>query len=533
MPVVKVSVKWSGKKFDNVEVDTSQPGIVFKTQLFSLTGVEPDRQKIMIKGGMLKDDTDLSKLDLKEGHSFMMMGTAGELPKAPEKPIQFVEDMTDAQIAQAMKLPAGLVNLGNTCYMNATLQCLRTIPELQTAMSRMTGSISPDFRASLPVSLKTLYRELSSSGEAIPPLVFLQMLRGAFPQFAEQTARGFSQQDAEECWGQIVSSLKESVPGLTATGEVNPGIHFVDQFMNGQFASTLKCDDAPQEEATVSTEGFTRLQVNIGSGVSTYLSSDISSGLTQKIEKNSPTLNTLAKYTKTSKISRLPAYLTINFVRFQWKPATEPGGSGTRAKILKKVKFPFELDMAQFVTPDLLAKLAPARDRLKEMDDYKSAVKKLKTKKVSDAQAALAAGTATTAMDIDTPATASSAAAASTKTTRSQKEVLTELGVDASLINDVGCNVSGWYDLVAVLTHVGRAADSGHYIAWTRRESNQDGTSSEPDDGLGWWKFDDDKVSPVSADEITKLEGGGDWHTAYICLYRAKPLGDKPPPLEP
>ena len=49
-----VSVKWSGKKFDNVELDTSQPGFVFKSQLFSLTGVEPERQKIMIKGGMLK-----------------------------------------------------------------------------------------------------------------------------------------------------------------------------------------------------------------------------------------------------------------------------------------------------------------------------------------------------------------------------------------------------------------------------------------------------------------------------------------------
>jgi ubiquitin carboxyl-terminal hydrolase 14 len=37
-------------------------------------------------------------------------------------------------------------------------------------------------------------------------------------------------------------------------------------------------------------------------------------------------------------------------------------------------------------------------------------------------------------------------------------------------------------------------------------------------------KFDDDKVSKVTEDEIKKLEGGGDWHTAYICLYKAKPL---------
>ena len=49
-----VSVKWQKELFRDVEIDTSQPPYVFKCQLFDLTGVPPERQKIMVKGGLLK-----------------------------------------------------------------------------------------------------------------------------------------------------------------------------------------------------------------------------------------------------------------------------------------------------------------------------------------------------------------------------------------------------------------------------------------------------------------------------------------------
>jgi ubiquitin carboxyl-terminal hydrolase 14 len=47
-------VKWKKEVFANIEIDMSQPPIVFKTQLYTLTGVPPERQKIMVKGGLLK-----------------------------------------------------------------------------------------------------------------------------------------------------------------------------------------------------------------------------------------------------------------------------------------------------------------------------------------------------------------------------------------------------------------------------------------------------------------------------------------------
>lgn len=52
--LVSVNVKWGKEKFDAVELNTEEPPMVFKAQLFALTGVQPDRQKVMVKGGTLK-----------------------------------------------------------------------------------------------------------------------------------------------------------------------------------------------------------------------------------------------------------------------------------------------------------------------------------------------------------------------------------------------------------------------------------------------------------------------------------------------
>ena len=37
-----------------------------------------------------------------------------------------------------------------------------------------------------------------------------------------------------------------------------------------------------------------------------------------------------------------------------------------------------------------------------------------------------------------------------------------------------------------------------------------------------WIQFDDDQLIPKKEDEILALSGGGDWHMAYLLLYRAQ-----------
>ena len=50
-------MKWGKEKFTAVECNMDETPELFKAQLFALSGVQPDRQKVMLKGQTLKDDS--------------------------------------------------------------------------------------------------------------------------------------------------------------------------------------------------------------------------------------------------------------------------------------------------------------------------------------------------------------------------------------------------------------------------------------------------------------------------------------------
>lgn len=54
--------------FNDVEANTDEEPTLFKAQLFALTGVQNERQKVMLKGATLKDN-DWGNIQLKHVES--------------------------------------------------------------------------------------------------------------------------------------------------------------------------------------------------------------------------------------------------------------------------------------------------------------------------------------------------------------------------------------------------------------------------------------------------------------------------------
>ena len=82
-PKMTVDVKWSRRKLAGLALDPCEPPAAFKARLAALTGVEPQRQKIMVKGAVVKDDADWSTYTLKDGMTLVMMGAPSARTIAP------------------------------------------------------------------------------------------------------------------------------------------------------------------------------------------------------------------------------------------------------------------------------------------------------------------------------------------------------------------------------------------------------------------------------------------------------------------
>mmetsp|Transcript_23936 Transcript_23936/g.27821 ORF Transcript_23936/g.27821 Transcript_23936/m.27821 type:complete len:512 (+) Transcript_23936:53-1588(+) len=501
--VLKVNVKW-GRESLSADIDVKADLTAFKKELQRLTTVPIEKQKILFKGKILKDDMALADLGITEGAAIMLMGAAeGKALAEQTQKTVFVEDLTAQEKAKIFKeqtgevLPSGLVNMGNTCYMNASLQCLRRINEFKESVQKFSNQdTAPDVK--LTRSLKNLMTYLDNTDESVKPIEFFQNLTIIRPHFGEMQhgGGGFKQQDADECFQAIIDAV---APYLTYENLEGDKENLIDFLFRIDFKATIRNQENPDEPAETRTEYNRKLSCIIDNQKNPidHLFDGIKAALDESVTKYSPSLSRDAEYIKSSRISRLPPYLVVQKIRFLWKKASDTTGSkATKAKILRNVSFPKILDLYPLCDSELQQKLDKGRAYEKKQLEEKAESDKgrfekykkdleLQGKMMPDDSRSLYKQFQETLMEEET---------------KSHDELL---------YRTPGTGLeTGNYQLVAVLTHKGRTSDSGHYVGWVHKK------------GDDWLKYDDDVVSVVKFEEISNLRGGGDWHMAYYCIYR-------------
>lgn len=431
-------------------------------------------------------------------------------------------------------LPVGLENMGNTCYLNSSLQIMKRIPELRKSIQDYKGSITTP-AGKMIRELGVLFNNMESMGTAIQPMMLVQAVFTLFPQFAERTndQRSFKQQDADECFQMMLQQMRvafntaeimghqtdtgpepiqEETPVIQTTEEAearaeqealqisnsiqnNLPRDLIQDLFEIRFDVEFENQELPTERNMAPQETANKLMCIIAEQEKPvdFVNEGIKASLREQVEKNSPQLNRNCLFLKSLKIANLPKYLIVQKMRFVWKQADVNTNTESRkAKIFRKVAFPHDLDIFEFFNKIIQVKLETNRQielerEIKSKDIEKEKFTEFKAKHANKEIDSFKLHTLfkkERALEI-------------------QSEYHEQLwkGMDEA-------RATGKYRLMGVITHKGRSSESGHYIGWTQSK------------GKNWLKFDDDEVTKQTNSQILDLSGGGDWHTAYYLVYR-------------
>ena len=454
-----LKVKYQRKTI-NVDVSKIEKVNGIMEELFRETKIPVDEQFLTFKGRVLKTTDDVSKIP--PGSRLTLTGAKQKADELSAK-ITFVEDLTPEQRLQILRekgeeIVFGLKNLGNTCYLNATVQCLGRVPELRKALKEFAKKPQPsgaNIEYLVDKSLGTTYEELDNANNAVTPVTLVSNIRQLVPYFAENVNGIYKQQDADECLTSIMTCIKEYLRFSPNDGEEHFKNNVLEDLFGIEMTENLKNVEVETEVKKKSNIVW-KLCCYIGNKT-IELVEGLKEGLKENVDLYSDILKRNTVFIKSQLINRLPPYLIVQFMRFDWtKGNTLSTKKAGKAKILRSVLFSKIIDLYDMCT-----------DETKEILNLG---RKIESKLLKD-----------------------------DKNFNIEK---VEKKPDQEMIP------TGRYQLIAVITHEGRSSDGGHYVGWVHKKDDK------------WLKYDDDEVSMVKTADVLDLKGGGDWPMAYFCFFK-------------
>lgn len=284
----------------------------------------------------------------------------------------------------------GLKNVGNSCYMNSTLQCLSaTIPLarflLDGSYRKAINRVNPlGTQGALAEAFAQLIRVMwSEQYTFVSPVTFREAITRFAPAF-----RGHDQHDAQEFLAFLLDGLHEDLnyvkqkpPALEMTAAREEELETLPQqiasvqewavyrerndslivdWFQGQFRNKLTCLTCGKTSTTYNAFLYLSLPIPVksGRGAKVTLAQCLDAFTKDEVLENDdawhcPRCNKPRRATKKLSISRLPQILLIHLKRFSFKgPFTD--------KIETQVQFPTtNLDLTNYMPPPLPPGTAP------------------------------------------------------------------------------------------------------------------------------------------------------------------------------
>lgn len=383
----------------------------------------------------------------------------------------------------------GLVNQAMTCYLNSLLQALYMTPEFRNALYNWEFDGSGEGK-SIPFQLQKLFVNLQTSNK--PSVETTDLTKS----FGWDSTEAWQQHDIQELCRVMFDALEQKFKNTKQSDLIN--VLYEGKMID--YVKCLECETEKSREDTfldiplpVRPFGSTKAYESVDEALKAFVQPETLDGNNQyfceKCDKKCDAHKGL-------KFKKFPYVLTLHLKRFDFDYETLH-----RIKLNDKVTFPQQLNLNGFITSNSMdqqnSTTAAKPNDITSIESVESVVKSddcSTTDSVLDEE-----GSQYNQNSNPFPETQEDDEGIDMSVNGDSKSLMSNsTSIDSS--NTVGPFT---YDLFAIMIHSG-SASGGHYYAYIK----------DMDSG-SWHAFNDQSVSPITQEDISKSFGGGGAFKSY------------------